>query len=85
MLIYIQIYRFKIRCAAYFSEQRRWGGAGQESPADITVEQFAHTPLQRLGEPGDIAGAVLYFEAPVSSWVGGQVLFVNGGGVQTLD
>ena len=46
---------------------------------------LAHTPLKRLGETADIAGAVLYFAAPVSQWVSGQVLFVNGGGVQTLD
>lgn len=48
-------------------------------------KMLSHTPLQRLGEAQDIAGAVLYFAAPVSSWVSGQVLFVNGGGVQTLD
>lgn len=52
---------------------------------EIEQKMLAHTPLQRLGEPSDIAGAVLYFAAPVSSWVSGQVLFVNGGGVQTLD
>ena len=52
---------------------------------EIEQKMLAHTPLQRLGEPSDIAGAVLYFSAPVSSWVSGQVLFVNGGGVQTLD
>ncbi len=46
---------------------------------------LSHTPLARLGEPDDIAGAVLYFAAPISRWVSGQVLFVNGGGVQTLD
>jgi 7-alpha-hydroxysteroid dehydrogenase len=43
------------------------------------------TPIKRLGEVADIAGAILYFAAPVSEWVSGQVLFVNGGGVQTLD
>lgn len=48
-------------------------------------KMLAHTPLGRLGEPADIAGAVLYFAAPISKWVSGQVLFVNGGGVQTLD
>ncbi len=51
----------------------------------IEATMLAHTPLQRLGEPDDIAGAVLYFAAPVSAWVSGQTLFVNGGGVQTLD
>ncbi|MFD2904902.1 glucose 1-dehydrogenase [Sphingobacterium anhuiense] len=52
---------------------------------EIERNMLKHTPLQRLGEPEDIAGAVLYFAAPISSWTSGQVLFVNGGGVQTLD
>ncbi|MGB3870067.1 MAG: glucose 1-dehydrogenase [Flavobacteriales bacterium] len=51
----------------------------------IEKRMLAHTPLKRLGEPEDIAGAVLYFAAPISAWVSGQVLFVNGGGEQTLD
>ncbi len=52
---------------------------------EIEAKMLAHTPLKRLGEVSDIAGAVLYFAAPVSAWVSGQVLMVNGGGVQTLD
>lgn len=52
---------------------------------EIEARMLAHTPIKRLGEPEDIAGAVLYFAAPISCWVSGQVLFVNGGGVQTLD
>lgn len=46
---------------------------------------LANTPMGRLGEPDDIAAAVLYFAAPASRWVSGQILFVNGGGEQTLD
>lgn len=52
---------------------------------EIEKKMLEHTPIKRLGEVEDIAGAVLYFAAPVSEWVSGQVLFVNGGGVQTLD
>jgi len=52
---------------------------------EIEAKMLAHTPIHRLGEVSDIAGAVLFFAAPVSSWVSGQVLMVNGGGVQTLD
>lgn len=52
---------------------------------EIEKRMLAHTPLERLGEADDIAGAVLYFAAPISKWVSGQILFVNGGGVQTLD
>jgi len=36
-------------------------------------------PLGRLGEPGDIAGAVLFLASPLSSWITGQVLSVSGG------
>ena len=52
---------------------------------EIEAKMLAGTPIKRLGAVEDIAGAVLYFAAPVSEWVSGQVLFVNGGGVQTLD
>jgi 7-alpha-hydroxysteroid dehydrogenase len=52
---------------------------------EIEKTMLAHTPIKRLGEVDDIAGAVLYFAAPISEWVSGQTLFVNGGGVQTLD
>lgn len=52
---------------------------------EIEKTMLAHTPIKRLGEVEDIAGAVLYFASPISVWVSGQVLFVNGGGIQTLD
>lgn len=52
---------------------------------EIEKRMLSHTPLGRLGEPEDIARAVLFFAAPISSWISGQTLFVNGGGVQTLD
>ncbi|MBC5623020.1 glucose 1-dehydrogenase [Butyricimonas hominis] len=52
---------------------------------EIEKKMLEHTPIKRLGEIDDIAGAVLFFAAPISSWITGQVLFVNGGGVQTLD
>ena len=52
---------------------------------EIEARMLAKTPIHRLGEVSDIAGAVLYFAAPISAWVSGQTLMVNGGGVQTLD
>lgn len=52
---------------------------------EIEKKMLEHTPIKRLGEPEDIAGAALYFASPISSWVSGQILFVNGGGMQTLD
>ena len=52
---------------------------------EIETKMLSGTPIKRLGKVEDIAGAVLYFASPISEWVSGQVLFVNGGGVQTLD
>ena len=63
----------------------RTGALATVLTPEIEKRMLTHTPLARLGEVDDIAGAVLYFAAPVSSWVSGQVLFVNGGGEQTLD
>lgn len=51
----------------------------------IEAAMLKNTPIKRLGEVEDIAGGVLYFAAPISSWVSGQVMFINGGGEQTLD
>ena len=52
---------------------------------EIEERMLAHTPIKRLGTADDIAGAILYFAAPISEWVSGQTIFVNGGGEQTLD
>jgi 7-alpha-hydroxysteroid dehydrogenase len=52
---------------------------------EIEKTMLKHTPLGRLGEAEDIAYAALFFCAPASAWVSGQVLTVSGGGVQELD
>jgi NAD(P)-dependent dehydrogenase (short-subunit alcohol dehydrogenase family) len=40
---------------------------------------IASTPLGRIGEVSDIAGAALYLASPASSYVSGHVLLVDGG------
>ncbi|MBQ1017612.1 SDR family oxidoreductase [Micromonospora sp. D93] len=44
----------------------------------------AQYALGRLGEPEDIAQAVLFFASPASSFVTGQLLSVDGGWISTL-
>ena len=39
----------------------------------------ARLPLLRLGEPDDIADAALFLACPLSSWMTGQVVVVDGG------
>ena len=36
-------------------------------------------PLQRLGEPEDIANVVAFLAGPESGWINGQILRANGG------
>lgn len=52
---------------------------------ELEERMLRHTPLKRLGEVADIAKAVLFLASPASAWMSGQVIFVNGGGNQTLD
>lgn len=52
---------------------------------ELEQKMLARTPIHRLGEVSDIARAVLFFASEAAAWVSGQVLFVNGGGAQTLD
>ena len=39
----------------------------------------AKVPVGRLGEPEDVANAILFFADPKSGFVTGQTLFVCGG------
>ncbi|MEX3963489.1 SDR family oxidoreductase [Paraburkholderia sp. EG286B] len=44
------------------------------------VQHFANMPpLQRLGQPNDIASVVSFLAGPDGGWVNGQVLRANGG------
>lgn len=53
---------------------RSWARFG-ETPETMG----AHVALRRVGYPDDIAQGVLYFVSPMSSWVSGQTLSIDGG------
>lgn len=51
----------------------------------IKAKMLEHTPINRLGEPQDMANAALFLCSPAAGWISGQILTVSGGGVQELD
>lgn len=53
--------------------------AGTFEQDDWLAPSLARTPLGRLGEPADIANAILFLASPAASWITGQTLIVDGG------
>lgn len=48
-------------------------------PSDLKTALEKSYPLRRIGEPEDIANAVLFFASKQADWITGQVLHVGGG------
>jgi 3-oxoacyl-[acyl-carrier protein] reductase len=48
-------------------------------PEEATAAMLTNTPLGRLGEPDDIAGAVRFLSSDAASFITGEVLLVDGG------
>ena len=48
-------------------------------PDEAKSAMLAATPLGRLGDPGDVAGAVRFLCSDEASFITGEVLLVDGG------
>jgi len=48
-------------------------------PQDVVDRLAKLAPLERLGEPADIAAAVSFLAGPDAGWINGQTLRANGG------
>uniref|UniRef100_A0A1E1XEP0 (3R)-3-hydroxyacyl-CoA dehydrogenase n=1 Tax=Amblyomma aureolatum TaxID=187763 RepID=A0A1E1XEP0_9ACAR len=67
-----------IRCNAVLPSLTRTP-MGYSLPEEIQVEFVAKTPLKRMGEPEEVAQAILFLCSPQSSYLTGAGLEVTGG------
>jgi 3-oxoacyl-[acyl-carrier protein] reductase len=52
---------------------------GKSIPEEVRKGMLEQIPLDRFGEPEDIAHAILFLCSPMASYITGQTLHVNGG------
>ena len=48
-------------------------------PQEVIDRLAKLAPLERLGEPADIAAVVSFLSGPDGAWINGQTLRANGG------
>ena len=47
--------------------------------SDFRKQTEAQTALRRIGQPNDIAPAVVFLASDDSSWITGETLYITGG------
>jgi hypothetical protein len=68
----------RVNCIAPGLIKTDFARALWEDPVALAARS-AETPLRRIGEPDEIAGAAVYLASPASSFMTGQALVVDGG------
>lgn len=52
---------------------------GKSIPEEVRTEMLKNIPLNKFGEPEDIANTILFLCSDMASYITGQVIHVNGG------
>ena len=68
----------RVNCIAPGLIRTDFAKALWDNPSALAARN-ASTPLRRIGEPDEIAGAAVYLAAPASSFMTGQSLVIDGG------
>jgi NAD(P)-dependent dehydrogenase (short-subunit alcohol dehydrogenase family) len=71
-------HQVRVNCIAPGLIRTDFARALWENPQTLAAVT-AHTPLQRIGEPHEIAGAAVFLASPASTFVTGQAIVVDGG------
>lgn len=68
----------RVNCIAPGLVKTDFARALWEDP-EYAEPRIASTPLRRLGEPDDIAGAAVYLASAAGRWTTGQTIVIDGG------
>jgi 3-oxoacyl-[acyl-carrier protein] reductase len=55
------------------------GNVTAKEGSEFRRQVEAHTPLGRIGQPRDIAPAVVFLASSDSDWLTGETLYISGG------
>jgi NAD(P)-dependent dehydrogenase (short-subunit alcohol dehydrogenase family) len=70
--------KVRVNCLAPGLVKTDFARALWEAGEDAIAKRF---PMKRLGEPEDIAGAAVFLASDAASWLTGQTLTIDGGGM----
>jgi NAD(P)-dependent dehydrogenase (short-subunit alcohol dehydrogenase family) len=68
----------RVNCIAPGLIKTDFAKAWWENPQTLAAVTM-HTPMQRIGEPHEIAGAAVFLASPASTFMTGQAIIVDGG------
>jgi NAD(P)-dependent dehydrogenase (short-subunit alcohol dehydrogenase family) len=71
-------HQVRVNCIAPGLIRTDFARALWENPQTLKMVTM-HTPLQRIGEPHEIAGAAVFLASDASTFVTGQAIVVDGG------
>ncbi len=74
----------RVNCIAPGLIRTDFARALWENPK-IYEQTVAKYPLRRIGEPDEIAGAVVFLASPAGSFMTGQTMVIDGGGLVTFN
>jgi NAD(P)-dependent dehydrogenase (short-subunit alcohol dehydrogenase family) len=71
-------HQVRVNCIAPGLIRTDFARALWENPQTLAAVTM-HTPMQRIGEPHEIAGAAVFLASPASTFMTGQAIVVDGG------
>ena len=74
----------RIRTERWDTMMTRMATARQQTPAEVEAEWMRDNPLQRPGEPEEVAALAVFLASPRASYINGTLVQVDGGATRCI-